>query len=608
MLGLRKAKNWLLRWEWIILVSFAIIAFVMGFIGYWHVLQAQSLPFSLSLIIYWTFQLFVLNVTFTPDQTNVLVEIARFLAPGLFFFAAFKAGWQILRSQIEGARIKRLKGHVIICGAGEKGFILAEQFRNNKENVVVIDLDAGNGFLQQCKEKGTYTLIGNVNDKQVLLNAGIEQATYLFAVCGDDGINAQIWVSVFETDQIKKRKKPLHCYIHIANVPIYENLREQEFMYYTKPPIPLPNKETSHVVHEGSWACLHFFNTYENSAIKLLSLFPVDVDEQGEPHIMVIGLGNLAESFVIQAIKNWHNDQQKADSKRTLSVTIVDPNATSKTMLWNMRYPSLTTNCKIVSLDFGTESVEFHSIFEKIDIKPLTKIYICKEDDVEGVTAALIMHQKIREVKGKRIILCTPHEKGISQMISRVTSSGERVNPILVFGFLKESCNKDLIMASDIDLLAQALHHGYLTIQQTKFHKEMGSEAVMHNWSELEYEHREENYRQAHSIHEMLLSQNYGIKPRSNWDEPPIEFLIEDIDILCKKEHENWKLSREQQGWSWGEVRDDNKKRNPLLKGWDELNETEKETTRETIRHLPGYLAKTNYNIYKINSEISPKS
>jgi hypothetical protein len=51
-------------------------------------------------------------------------------------------------------------------------------------------------------------------------------------------------------------------------------------------------------------------------------------------------------------------------------------------------------------------------------------------------------------------------------------------------------------------------------------------------------------------------------------------------------------LSREQHGWTWGEVRDENKHKNPLLKGWDELSEKEKDTTRDTIRNIPGYLAK----------------
>lgn len=62
--------------------------------------------------------------------------------------------------------------------------------------------------------------------------------------------------------------------------------------------------------------------------------------------------------------------------------------------------------------------------------------------------------------------------------------------------------------------------------------------------------------------------------------------LPQDIWELCEKlaenTHEVWAKGRIEEGWSYGEKRDDSKKTTPCLVPYDELPESEKEYDRRT--------------------------
>jgi len=53
-------------------------------------------------------------------------------------------------------------------------------------------------------------------------------------------------------------------------------------------------------------------------------------------------------------------------------------------------------------------------------------------------------------------------------------------------------------------------------------------------------------------------------------------------EILAKNTHEVWASGRIAEGWSYGEVRDENKKQHPCLVPYEELSELEKDYDRAT--------------------------
>lgn len=79
--------------------------------------------------------------------------------------------------------------------------------------------------------------------------------------------------------------------------------------------------------------------------------------------------------------------------------------------------------------------------------------------------------------------------------------------------------------------------------------------------------------------------------------------LLAISEIIAKNVHENWSKKRMDEGWTYGEVRDDKQKHHPCLVPYEELSDIEKaydsQTAYETIKLLKalGYEIKKNADI-----------
>lgn len=75
------------------------------------------------------------------------------------------------------------------------------------------------------------------------------------------------------------------------------------------------------------------------------------------------------------------------------------------------------------------------------------------------------------------------------------------------------------------------------------------------------------------------------------------ESLTSLVETMAKNVHEVWAYNRMQEGWSYGEDRNDAKKTHPCLVPYDELPETEKDYDRETAVSTLKLIIKLGFNI-----------
>ena len=68
---------------------------------------------------------------------------------------------------------------------------------------------------------------------------------------------------------------------------------------------------------------------------------------------------------------------------------------------------------------------------------------------------------------------------------------------------------------------------------------------------------------------------------------------------LAKNVHEVWALTRMEQGWTYGEQRDDQQKKHPCLIPYEDLPESEKEYDRLTAFETIKLVVKLGYKISK---------
>lgn len=138
-----------------------------------------------------TISLIVFGCTGMILLTGVLVQV--------FTVVQIK---QLLGLDSVTAEIDRLKGHVIICGFGRIGVMLAKDLKDGGADIVILERD--DLRFAQAQAAGYLALHADAADEAALKLAGIERARVLATVVPDDAAN------VFITLTARSLKHDLH--------------------------------------------------------------------------------------------------------------------------------------------------------------------------------------------------------------------------------------------------------------------------------------------------------------------------------------------------------------------------------------------------------------
>ncbi|MBU6180822.1 MAG: NAD-binding protein [Verrucomicrobia bacterium] len=181
-------------------LGFIILVIILFTIGYR--LAGWSWSDSLYMVVITAFSVGYGEVR--PVDTNglrVLTAALIFLGcTGIIFVTGSLVQW-LTEAQIQrvlGGRrmqheIERLRNHIIICGYGRIGRMLASQLREGAASFVVIDIDPER--ITEAHEDGSLTLHGEATDEGILRAAGITRAKVLATVLPNDASNVFITLS-----------------------------------------------------------------------------------------------------------------------------------------------------------------------------------------------------------------------------------------------------------------------------------------------------------------------------------------------------------------------------------------------------------------------------
>lgn len=85
-----------------------------------------------------------------------------------------------------------------------------------------------------------------------------------------------------------------------------------------------------------------------------------------------------------------------------------------------------------------------------------------------------------------------------------------------------------------------------------------------------------------------------------NTDDVVLDSDITELsELIARNTHEVWSLGRINDGWTYGEKRDDEKKHHPCLIPYEELTEEEKDYDRNTSLETLKLIVKLGYKITK---------
>ncbi|WP_045803406.1 potassium channel family protein [Flagellimonas lutaonensis] len=105
---------------------------------------------------------------------------------------------QILKKKRLKNIIENLSGHVVICGYGRNGMQAADKLKAYNMPFVVIEKDKE---IIEKHEEDILFVEGDVNEDEVLLQAGVDRAKYLITAVPDDAVNLFVVLSARQLNE-----------------------------------------------------------------------------------------------------------------------------------------------------------------------------------------------------------------------------------------------------------------------------------------------------------------------------------------------------------------------------------------------------------------------
>lgn len=569
--------------EWPLVGGLWIFGLALGYIGFSRYSLALGDDSTKLDIFYRAVQLIVFESGDVEGPVPWQLEIARFMMPAVAAYTAIQALLAIFNKQWQLLKARFLKNHVIICGLGERGLRLTKEFLNYGYQVVVIEGNKNNPLIEQGRNQGAVVFIGNATEKNMLRKVGINKAKYLVSVCTDDGTNAEIALKARDTVHMRKRGV-LTAFFHIVDLELCNLL--------------------------GGWMLssganrfrLEFFNVLERGARLMLKEYsPFKKESEAElrqPRMLIIGLGKMGRSLLVQAARNWWMKEKR--SGKRLRIAVIDKEAEKKVELLRLQYPRLDVACEFDIWQMEKNALEFERgdfLFDSKGRFDVDVIYICFDDDVHVLVNALTLYRKTKKYKVP-IVMRMSQEAGLATLVKEDREALD-ISNLHVFCLLDRTCSLEALLGGTYEILARDIHEDYVC-HQKKAGETSKTNHSMVDWELLPEDLKESNRHQAAHIEVKLKAIGCEIQPLTDWESASFKFLPEEVELLAEMEHERWCEERRERRWSYAPgPKNLKKKTSPHLVPWKELSEEIKEYDRNMVRGLPSFLATAGFQIYR---------
>lgn len=559
--------SWSERERWWALAVAWVVLLVLGIGGF--VQQSRDLDLGLNFLdhLYLTLQLAALDYKGASSAINWRLQVARFAAPGIAAGTLLQSASIVFREQFTRWRSRRSRGHTLVCGLGPVGTRLTEALVADGRRVVAVSAEANTAGEASVKRLGVSVVVGDPTDPGVLAVVRAERATRIVAVTEHDATNVAIASAVAALPR-PAGAPPLRCAVRLLDGELAHLLRASE------------------LGRAGS-VRLEFFNVHERAAHALLEAHPLDGgDPSADPHLVVLGLGQLGRDLVVTAAQRWAER-----GAGPLRITLVDRQASGRLHALQMRHPALRRwlDARCIPLDIGAPSEAAVDEFDRaLAEHPPTLVVAAFEDESLAWTSGLFVRR--RATRPVDIVVRTDADGGFGRHLQGALGGPGAFGGIVTFPFLERACTTDLIEGGVREQLARAIHADHVA--------RAGRSAALHrDWVELDDAERESSRAAADAVVDRLEAIGVRLVPLASWDLDRDVFADAEVEQLAAAEHARWMAERRAAGWTYGPTRDDVARHNPLLVEWDDLPDAVRADNRDAVRALPAQLARAGFEI-----------
>jgi len=566
-----KKTNPIIDHALLLLTAGFIACILLGVVGYILYFSENDMPMDVWLMLYSIMQLFTIeaNLDF-GDHVPWPLVIARICAPAVLFLTAWKAFIELMHDDIRKEIVSMFwRKHIVICGAGTRGFNLVKNIykKNPKSRVIVIEPDTDNDNLATCKRLGALVINGKANDLTVLNKVKLHVAESLYVFTPDDGVNADIALKAKKiTSNCRNMPAPLQCYLAISDILYMEQAR-------TKGIIDSDSNFTCTILNINALSARELFRKHN------LDGSGIAPESKETAHLVVVGFGNMGENVALQAARIG----QFANSKQ-VHITIVDREAQRKLNLINQLLPHIKDCAAWEACDINVESSQFIEYLHEYISRTgsLRHIAVCLNDETLSLHTGLRI---VREFKNNEfsVYLRQENEEGDSIVLDTFIKD----KSLHIFGSLRKLCDQDMLSDRKYEQLIKRFHEEYsMHIMKEEEKTKENTKEKAKKWHELSYDLQESNRYQADQlgIKKRALE---AYKPGKSLEEIVKNLVPDELEIFADMEHRRWMSERFIAGWTWAEVTNKPEKLNENLVSYAELPNDIQEYDRIFIRFIP---------------------
>jgi hypothetical protein len=619
--------RWVARHEWTIVGGLAILAFLMGCIGYFQVMVFTDSGGEHTWWdpVYASLQLFIFEGPDATGQWPLHLQIARALAPMVLLYTAAVAIFKQLDTEIALYKLHFYRRRfVVVCGIGEVGYRIARDYCLNSDKIVVtIDREADNPLAAELAHYGAINLVGNALDPLTLLKSRVMYAKEVFLCTSDDQAN----ISAAKTIERLCRRIGKH---ELARLAVIASRGEAEiagepasvglraFLCVDEPDLYEMFSNHTFFSSNSTRFSVRLFNRSETFARNIFRLCAPDMyylpaDRSVPPmNILIVGFGPLVRELILQTALTAHYP----DFRSARVTVLCKEGRRTEVARFFHSYPHLDKILEIAVVYDDAMTVTGQRWQELQDSGNFSVAYVAADNDVEGTLTArrLVRLNRLQNMPLLYFVVCLNQQTFLAEIIdddfqpiSEDKSALPPHAPIEYFEALDETVSIDIIVNDALDGMARALHNSYM---KTLF--DMGetleTNASLLPWSELPAHKKKANqHAAAHMQVKLRCSGCESVPLEDPRDEVPFPVGIENMDVLAQLEHRRWMAEKYLAGYSYGTVRDEDHMLHPDLIPWEDLGESDREKDRNNIRQIPELMQRQGHKICLSAQHPGPK-
>jgi hypothetical protein len=266
-------------------------------------------------------------------------------------------------------------------------------------------------------------------------------------------------------------------------------------------------------------------------------------------------------------------------------VTLVGPDAPERAELLLNGYPELAPRLDLRALRahagaFGAAT----EIGEPRELLDVDTLYVDAVDDPDGAAAAVTLGG--RSARRRTVLVVSDDSEGAARALRRMGMEDTAVIGALRSAFEPSAASEYLSEA-----LARAIH-----VRYQRNERELGvtvdDNPSMAPWNELPESLKESNMAFAQSVWDKLRRVSGEVVSAPLDERPAYVFAPGPIEELAREEHERWCTDLRARGWEHTTgPKDPDRKLQPLLVPWEELDERERDKDRAHVAAIPALLA-----------------